>query len=196
MGVANFHGSDFTRIVELTPALRRRMEQTVEHLIALLDTYDGDPDAESTGDDEPWLGWPQQGIAALLSTSGDDRELEDENDEDGADDEPTIGWTENGFCGQTFDTDELEEDHEDGPAADEKHSDAFPTSLRSSWDGSGLYELQTTDDEAPVIYQVERAFSDDGREQYWAARMWDGYPLAPRECLNSDSPFVLRKVEG
>lgn len=111
MGALEFRGSDFTRIVELTPALRRRLEQTIEHLIALLDSYDGDTDTEESGDSEPSLGWPLQGITALRDGSYDDREAEPEHDEDGADDEPTMGWSVTGFCGSTFDTDEIEEDH-------------------------------------------------------------------------------------
>ncbi len=62
MGI-HFHQRDqFVRIVELTPALRRKIEATVESLIALLDSYDGD---ENTEDDTPL--------------------------EDGADEEPTLG---------------------------------------------------------------------------------------------------------
>lgn len=54
MGMAEFQDDDFTRIIELTPALRRRIERAIESLVALLDTYDGD------ADDEPTLGAPER----------------------------------------------------------------------------------------------------------------------------------------
>lgn len=45
-------------LLALTPARRKRIERTVEMLIALLDTMDGEPDLESTGDEEAYLaGW-------------------------------------------------------------------------------------------------------------------------------------------
>lgn len=37
----------------LTPALRRRLEATIEQLIGLLDEIDGDPDHEPDADAEP-----------------------------------------------------------------------------------------------------------------------------------------------
>jgi hypothetical protein len=68
----------------LTPALRARIETTIEQLVALLDAVDGDADAE------PWLGWTYRFDGVPVSPAadgGDDRELEDEHDEDGGDDE-------------------------------------------------------------------------------------------------------------
>jgi hypothetical protein len=68
MGVHFRQQDSFVRIVEMTPALRRRIETTIENLIALLDTYDGDENleeddfaeeddpAEEVGDMEPILG--------------------------------------------------------------------------------------------------------------------------------------------
>lgn len=88
---------DFSRIIELTPTLRRRIEQTIENLVALLDSYDGD------ADEEPSLGWTPQGPDALqpqymekgprLGPFTDDREVEDGHDEDGGDVEPLLGWS-------------------------------------------------------------------------------------------------------
>lgn len=55
--------------VEMTPALRQQLEDTVEHLIWILDTLqdnpdfendntaEEEPDGELNGDDEPDLGW-------------------------------------------------------------------------------------------------------------------------------------------
>lgn len=37
----------------VTPPMRQRIEATIEHLVALLDTIDGDPDLEDGGDAEP-----------------------------------------------------------------------------------------------------------------------------------------------
>lgn len=37
----------------VTPSMRTRIEATIEHLLALLDTIDGDPDLEDGGDAEP-----------------------------------------------------------------------------------------------------------------------------------------------
>lgn len=48
----------FVRIVELTPAMRKQIEATIEHLISVLDHFDGDENleeddaAEEGGDDE------------------------------------------------------------------------------------------------------------------------------------------------
>lgn len=46
---------NFSRIVELTPELRREIEATVERLIAILDVFDGDENLEDDagGDAEP-----------------------------------------------------------------------------------------------------------------------------------------------
>ncbi|MBF2717504.1 hypothetical protein [Agrobacterium vitis] len=42
-------------IVELTPALRRRIEATVDYLLSLLDQFDGDerPDDDASGEPFP-----------------------------------------------------------------------------------------------------------------------------------------------
>ncbi|RUV41056.1 MAG: hypothetical protein EOQ55_00560 [Mesorhizobium sp.] len=62
--------SDF---LPLTVARRRRIERTIDALLALLDEADGEPDLESTGDEEPYLaGW-----------SGTNEDLEGENEHGG-----------------------------------------------------------------------------------------------------------------
>lgn len=68
MGMAEFQDDDFTRIIELTPALRRRIERTIESLVALLDSYDGDPD------EEPSLGWTVAGQIGAVVIGGDECE--------------------------------------------------------------------------------------------------------------------------
>ncbi len=82
----------FVRIVELTPDMRKRIEATIEHLLSILDAYDGDENLEDDGCGEPWL---SSGAAehrtAWCDDRGDDRESEDEHDEDGGDLEPTLG---------------------------------------------------------------------------------------------------------
>lgn len=77
---------DFTRIIELTPELRQRIEATVEHLLTILDAFEGEPDAEDDGSAEPWLGWSSTGATGRFS----DLDLEENGDEQ----EPFCGWTE------------------------------------------------------------------------------------------------------
>ncbi|MGE6739667.1 hypothetical protein ACQKGC_05265 [Allorhizobium pseudoryzae] len=78
----SFHfrpNENFSRIVELTPALRREIEATVERLIAILDMFDGDEDLEDDASGEPWLGWTDMEARYPRFHSGDDREDEDEH---------------------------------------------------------------------------------------------------------------------
>jgi hypothetical protein len=83
---------DKTEFLAVTPGMRKRLEATVESLIALLDEIAGDPDLEEAGDEEPSLGWPERGPAALWKdVPQDDREADDSDDEDGADAEPSLG---------------------------------------------------------------------------------------------------------
>lgn len=105
--------TEFTTFLPMTPAIRQRLEATIDNLIALLDEIDGDADRESSGDDEPVLGWPDEwtgrGASMLHITGDDDRELEGEHDEDGGDAEPdhdgesSLGWTITGSMGGTDD---------------------------------------------------------------------------------------------
>lgn len=112
---------NFTRVVELTPALRREIEATVERLISILDLFDGDENLEESdtdedgGDEEPSLGWSDMQARYDAYGAGDlhnialgyDREEENEHGgdildephddydqdlEDGGDDEPSLGW--------------------------------------------------------------------------------------------------------
>ena len=74
MGNLGILNRDFIRIVELTPELRRRIEDTVEQLIAILDAYDGGdaatgPSIEDAGDDRE-------------CDAGDEREGFDDLEED------------------------------------------------------------------------------------------------------------------
>ncbi|RWX62355.1 hypothetical protein EN780_26850 [Mesorhizobium sp. M4B.F.Ca.ET.089.01.1.1] len=64
-----------------SPARRRRIERTVETLIAMLD--DGEPDLEATGDEEPYLaGW-----------SGDNDDREDDDEREPQPDCETVCWS-------------------------------------------------------------------------------------------------------
>jgi hypothetical protein len=57
----------------LSPAtLRQNIEASIERLLAMLDTLDGDPDLEPDADGEPSLGW----TATMAFGSLDDREEE------------------------------------------------------------------------------------------------------------------------
>lgn len=84
-GLPNYSNATHASLfLEFTPDLRKRMEQTVEHLIWLLDTYDGDPDLEDDGtaeemedaepdvDDEP-NGDDEPSLAALEIATQENR---------------------------------------------------------------------------------------------------------------------------
>ncbi|KQY18169.1 hypothetical protein ASE23_15740 [Rhizobium sp. Root73] len=92
----------YVRIVELTPAMRKQIEHTIEHLLSVLDHFDGDESLEEDdapeagGDDEPSLGWAEMQARFDRYGAGDlhhyvygyDRELDTADDEDGGDAEP------------------------------------------------------------------------------------------------------------
>lgn len=84
---------NFVRIVDLTPELKRKIEDAVENLLLILDAYEGDADAE------PSIGWPNPGhlgdhkITKAMSCD-DDREDDSELEPTGDEDEPALGWTE------------------------------------------------------------------------------------------------------
>jgi hypothetical protein len=78
------------------PISREQIERHVDALIDLLDTLDGDPDAEpSLGftDVQDRYGETQDGQNFIANANGgDDREAEDEREPD-VDGEPGLGWT-------------------------------------------------------------------------------------------------------
>ena len=79
--------------------LRARVEDAIERLIAFLDALDGDADFEPVNDDEPALGWTYSfdGAPVLpIDLVGDDRELDEADDEGGGDLEPSLGWCDHG----------------------------------------------------------------------------------------------------
>lgn len=78
-----------TTFIPLTPQLRRRIEETIEQLVAILDAFDGDPDLEQSAGDFGEL------------DVGDDREPE-EDFEPGEDEEPSLGWTIKTSGGDSF----------------------------------------------------------------------------------------------
>lgn len=85
MASISIRGQGFTRIVELTPDLRRQIEDTIEQLLSILDTWEGDTD------EEPILGWNgEPGSGPLNWDEGDDREIDvsDEREAYDADFEP------------------------------------------------------------------------------------------------------------
>lgn len=88
----SFHfrpNDSFSRIIELTPTLRKEIEATVERLIGILDLFDGDENVEDDGNGEPWLGWPDGKHPDLIRNPAGVDDLEEE-DEHGGDiiDEP------------------------------------------------------------------------------------------------------------
>ncbi|MGV0820816.1 hypothetical protein [Martelella sp. AMO21009] len=112
---------NFVRILELTPELRKRIEQTIEHLVSLLDDYDGDENAEDDGMAEPVNGWPNQrqfcGDHPLnnVMSCDDEREQDNADWEDGGDDEAWLGWTATGNMGMYADYDLEQNGDEDEP---------------------------------------------------------------------------------
>lgn len=106
-----------------TQAIRRRLEAIVEQALEMLDTLDGDPDAE------PYLAWTGNGPSAL-DCPGDDRE------DDGDLDEPTLGWTLGGRHGAALLAEHDEAELEDEHGADEDdgtylHSGYQPNIVRA-----------------------------------------------------------------
>jgi len=82
---------------------RSELEAHIDDMIAILDTLDGDPDFEPENDNEPSLGWPAYGPGALAPVfEHDDREVEDENDEDGGDTEPDGDEADHSFSEDEF----------------------------------------------------------------------------------------------
>lgn len=91
-------------LAALDRTVRRHIEGEIERLIAMLDLLDTDPDLEPDNDNEPWLGWPEGiGVPKECSASGDDREVEDENDEES--DPCEFNGDEQDYNGDEFDTD-------------------------------------------------------------------------------------------
>ena len=123
---------------------RRVVEERITALIDLLDCLDGDPDLE------PDLG------------SGDDREGEDPDLEDGADSEPSLGWqATHGYIGDQTDQSspgfyanvdagrELEDEH-DGR---EPHEDSEPSLGWTSHDKQGCAAWLANNLGAPDLEQ-------------------------------------------
>ncbi|MDQ0318765.1 hypothetical protein QO002_000903 [Pararhizobium capsulatum DSM 1112] len=63
MGYRFREQDNYVRIVELTPAMRKQIENTIEHLLSVLDHFDGDENlewddaGENDGDEESSLTW-------------------------------------------------------------------------------------------------------------------------------------------
>lgn len=84
---------------------RKQIEAHVEMLISFLDVQDGDENLEDDGNEEPILGWPAHGPQALSKVmDNDDREVEDENDEDGGDTEMNGDELDTTFCDDDYST--------------------------------------------------------------------------------------------
>lgn len=101
---------NYVRITELTPELKRKIEDAVENLLLILDAYAGDENAEDDGSDEPVNGWPNQGQSSNIAMSCDD-----EREVDNADYEPWLGWTTSGHTGAPCDRDVEINGDEDEP---------------------------------------------------------------------------------
>jgi hypothetical protein len=96
--------ADKTVFLAMTPTLRTTLATTIETLINLLDTIEGDENLEDGGDLEPNIGWASGERSSQGFDDTDEREVEDEhggNILDGPHDddelEPFLGWSET--CG-------------------------------------------------------------------------------------------------
>ena len=66
-----------TRVNQTT---RRKIEEAIERLLAVLDAIDGDPEAEPDAEDEPSLGWSATGATSVYDTAVWTTDMEDEHD--------------------------------------------------------------------------------------------------------------------
>jgi hypothetical protein len=137
--------------------MRETIEAEIERLIGLLDQVDGDPDFESSGDDEDdgtgedSLGWAEmEARFGHYGDAGDDREIDD------SDDEPSLGACEPYFelpaWRPMFDS--------NAPLI----ASAWPRGSQERWAAGRRddCELDQTDDEASVGFDVgELDDSDD-----------------------------------
>jgi hypothetical protein len=98
---------DNTVFLAVTATMRKRLQATIENLIALMDEIDGDENLEESGDEEASLGWPERGPGAA-GGHYDDREADDADDEDGGDTE--LNGDELDFNGDETDYDGGEND--------------------------------------------------------------------------------------
>ena len=103
----SFHfrpNQNFSRIIELTPQLRREIEATVEQLIAILDLFDGDENleeddhGEECGDAEPSLGWRNSGSQAASDFTAYQYLYGAEDTEEDAGDMPEWDLAEHGIA--------------------------------------------------------------------------------------------------
>ncbi len=72
-----------TIYMPVTPAMRARLEATIDALVGLLDEIDGDADFEPANDDEPSLGWTWsfEGMPVPADpASCDDREIDGDDE--------------------------------------------------------------------------------------------------------------------
>lgn len=99
------------------PSIRRRLEDTIEALLAELDALDGDADLEEAGDEADqsfieWSGRPRGFDIDRLDLAHEEAE-EDDTAEDGADAEPWLGYPE-GNVGQSPHNCGGDDDREEG----------------------------------------------------------------------------------
>ncbi|RTL97429.1 hypothetical protein EJV44_08935 [Ancylobacter aquaticus] len=113
-------------------ALRERMEAAVESMLALLDELEGDTDREPDfgdwepdNDDEPWLGWSQNGGGSPNYDAGEDREYDVGDDLQGPDvDREYTALEHHGMGFVRSGRDDAEEDDDGGSDVnDEPHDD-------------------------------------------------------------------------
>jgi hypothetical protein len=122
----------------------------VERMLAFLDRLDGDPDLELDEDGEPSL----SAMVGFDPTGGDDRELDQSDDEPDADGEPSLGFTSCGAGVRPWDA------GDDDREADDSESEASLGSPESV----NTYSGPSYDGWAPEGVRRNR----EGRQTHWA----------------------------
>jgi len=170
------------RPTNFLPVERRAVEDEIERLIGLLDGMDGDENLETTGDDEPSLGWPNAGQRPTLGMS-DDREVDNSDYEDGADNEPELGWTE-----------EIDQQRRlqtiPGWKAEDGEPDLGFIGHGTGWTGEAVYDDDREDvseDEGADIQAQPHDAMDEGNDEPTLGRL---------ETIHQGAASYSGKVEG
>lgn len=173
-------------------SLRRRTESAIDALLALLDELDSDPDLEPDNDDEPALGWPQDGPQSLCQDPGDDREGASWPDDmnqcrlspwrgmASEDDEPSLGSTEKGmafFCFSPMQTAAWGNLGHKGPSGDEPRRDGGGSQLRWAEGARDDAEGDEHDGCEPEHDEPSLAAGEEADQTHWGEGRMMGVDL-------------------
>lgn len=148
----HFRAQDnYVQIIELTPALRSRIEATVEHLLALLDAYHGDPDLEL----EPDLEGSLAGFQTLMSKEG---AAACDLEEDQSDYEPSLGWLHWSDGRPRL---EWDDDGSDREEENEHNEDGANDEPSIGWNLDGFFGSTFDTDEREIDHEDGNNFDED-----------------------------------